>query len=87
MAVVSSSVKPENLNLNELVGKNWVTIAQAAKILERDYRTVRGWVHPHPETGITRIKAVKVGGQYRIYEDELKRILVEGTDPDKPHPI
>lgn len=58
--------------------RGWVSIAQLATLLERDYRTVRKWVDEK------RVHAIKVGGQYRIMEEEVRYILEHGTrEPTK----
>jgi excisionase family DNA binding protein len=44
-------------------------------VLELDYRTVRKYVAEK------RVIAVKVGGQYRIYKEEVDYILQKGTRP------
>jgi len=53
--------------------RGWVSIKQVATLLQRDYRTVRKWV----DEG--RIQSIKVGGQYRIMEEEIRHILEHGT--------
>lgn len=60
-------------SLQSLLGRNWCTIDQLAKILEREYRTVLRYIKDG------KIAAVKVGGTWRIYEDELRRFLTEGN--------
>lgn len=58
--------------------KGWVSIQQLAILMERDYRTVRKWV----EEG--RVRAIRVGGRYRIFEEEIHYILKYGTrEPTK----
>jgi excisionase family DNA binding protein len=70
----SSTNTPEN--------RGWITIRQMATILEKDYRTVRKWVADEK-----RILAVKVGGQYRIYREEVDYVLQNGTrEPIKEEP-
>jgi excisionase family DNA binding protein len=75
----SSAAKPEipdvrNLPpLESLVGKNYVTLGQLRDILGVTYQTVLRYVKEE------KVRAVKVGGGWRIYEDELRRFLTSGN--------
>lgn len=53
--------------------RNYVTIRKLAAILELSYPTVRKMV------ASGKVKSVKIGGQFRIYEDEVWRLLNEGN--------
>lgn len=80
--MVHSSSKPQLTEkdlppLQELVGRGWVTIEQMATIVDKSYRTVRAWVVADPP----KVASTKVGGQYRIYEAELRRFLEHGNLP------
>jgi len=56
--------------------RGWVSIEQLATLMGRDYRTIRKWVAEQ------RVRSIKVGGQYRIMEEEVRHILEHGTrDP------
>lgn len=54
-------------------GKSYVTLNQLSGILGVTYRTARRYV----DAG--KIQGVKVGGQYRIYEEEIRRFLESGN--------
>lgn len=59
--------------LHEIVGRNWVTLKQLQKLLGVTYQTVLRYVREE------KVRAVKVGGGWRIYEEELRRFLSEGN--------
>lgn len=59
---------------------NWVTVRKMSLIIEKSYQTTLKLV----KAG--QIKAVKVGGDYRIYENEVRRFLNYGNHPD-PTPL
>lgn len=63
--------------LQELVGRGYVTMSQCADLVGKSYRTVRAWILSDPP----KLNAVKVGGEYRIYEAELRRFLEHGNLP------
>jgi excisionase family DNA binding protein len=66
----SSPAKPEELpSLQELAGRNYVSLDQAAKLIGVSYQTALKYV----KSG--KLKAVRVGGGWRIYEDSLKAFL------------
>ena len=66
-------------SLPSLTTKGWVTLKTFATLVERDYRSVRRWAAEG------RVKTIRVGGQIRIYEDEIRYILEHGTrEPHKP---
>lgn len=66
-------------DLQTLVGRNWVTWEQCATIIGVSYRTIRNWCLPGKDGSPPKLETVKVGGHYRIYEDELRRFLTEGN--------
>lgn len=59
--------------LEELVNRNYISVAQLATLQGVTYRTARSWC----VSG--RVKATQVGGQWRIYEDDLREFLAEGN--------
>jgi len=59
--------------LQTIVNKNWVTLKQMAALLGVTYQTILRYVREK------KLHAVKVGGTWRIYEDELRRFLAEGN--------
>jgi len=59
--------------LKDLVGRNWVTLRQLSGLLGVTYQTVLRYVKEE------KIRAVKIGGSWRIYEEELRRFLEEGN--------
>jgi len=69
-----TGVNPRTLPpLQELVKRNWVTLKQLAKILDVTYQTVLRY------KAEGKIKAVQIGGGWRVYEGELRRFLAEGN--------
>lgn len=60
--------------------EGWVGLERLAIIIEKSYPTTRKLV----KSG--KIKGVRVGGQYRIYESEVNRFLKYGNHPD-PIPL
>lgn len=74
---VLESLKPgqiENLPpLQDLVGRNWITLRQLTNLLGVSYQTALRYVSDH------KIGAVKIGGGWRIYEEELRRFLADGN--------
>lgn len=53
--------------------ENWVTLGDLARLQRVTYRTALSWI----KTG--KVKAIKVGGQYRVYESEILRFIREGN--------
>ncbi len=77
-ASVEADFPPQHIpNLQELLKRNWATMRQFADICRVQYRTALRW----QKTG--HIRPVKVGGQWRIYEDEIRRFLTEGSHSPK----
>ena len=60
-------------DLQELIGRNWITIGQLSQLVGVQYRTARKYVKQK------RIHATKIGGGYRIYETDLRRFLEYGN--------
>jgi hypothetical protein len=70
--------------LEELVDRNWVSLRQVASLLGVTYHTILRYIKPTVddtghEIAPARLKVVKIGGQYRVYEDELRRFLSQGN--------
>lgn len=63
----------EGVDLNTLIGRNWVSLRQLTRLLGVTYQTSLRYVKQN------KVNAVRVGGQWRIYEDELRRFLQEGN--------
>ena len=59
--------------LAKLTNRGWVSLQQTARIAGVSYQTILN-IRKRGE-----IKPVKVGGMYRVYEDELIRFLVAGN--------
>lgn len=54
---------------------------QFAELMEVTYHTVLRWVHEE------RVRTITVGGQRRIYEDEIAYQLQNGTRPPNPEKL
>jgi excisionase family DNA binding protein len=54
---------------------------QFAELMEVTYHTVLRWVHEE------RVHVVTVGGQRRIYQDEIEHQLRHGTRPPNPEKL
>jgi excisionase family DNA binding protein len=73
------NISAEDLpSLQEIAGKGWVSLEQAANIIGVSYQTVLKYVKPVDESTPAKLKAVRVGGQYRIYEEALRSFLATG---------
>lgn len=78
-AAVRSSMREPPRNdqgeesLARIASKGWVSLRQVAALTGRTYQTVLKW----KKSG--KIKAVQVGGTWRVYDDELKRFLAYGN--------
>jgi hypothetical protein len=57
--------------------RGWVSVRQFAALMEKDYRVCLKWIRQE------RVRSVRVGGQIRIFEDEVRYILENGTRPPK----
>jgi hypothetical protein len=70
-------------DLQTLVGRNWVSLEQASKLLEVSYQTALKLIKPGKDKlgheTPARLKAIRVGGTWRIYEEELRRYLDSGN--------
>lgn len=62
--------------LRQLVGRNWITLKQLGRLVGVTYQSILRW----KKQG--KFKTVKVGGSFRIYEEELRRFLQEGNLDD-----
>lgn len=60
-------------SLTELVGRNWVTLHQFKELVGVTYQTALRYVKTK------KIRAIKIGGSWRVYEEELRRFLSEGN--------
>lgn len=61
---------------SQLEERGWITLRKMSVLIAKSYQTTlklasRG-----------AIRAVRIGGTYRIYEDEVRRFLREGNHPD-----
>ncbi len=52
---------------------DWLTVAEAAAYLKLSLETIRRYIRDH------KLRATKVGRQWRIRREELDRLLAEGT--------
>lgn len=60
-------------NLATRLSAGWVSLSQAAKLIGISYPTATRL----RQQG--RIKTIRIGGVFRVYTDEIKRIMREGT--------
>jgi len=58
--------------------RGWVSLREFAKIANVTYMTARRWAI------LEIIKATPVGGQFRVYEDEIRHFLQFGTRRPNP---
>lgn len=56
-------------------GRNWISLRKFAILIEHSYPTVLRWVKADPP----KLQAVRIGGRWRVYEDEVKRFLEYGN--------
>lgn len=56
-----------------LAGRPWITLPMMAKLCGLHYQTII----QHAKSG--KLGAIRVGGRYRVYEDEIIRFLTEGN--------
>lgn len=77
---MDSPVKPPvgTPNLVELTGRKWIRLRKFAELIGKSYPTVLKMVKSDPP----KVRAVLVGGTYRVYEDEVRRFLTEGNAKD-----
>jgi hypothetical protein len=68
----------ETSDLTDLTGKNWMKLRKVAELIGKSYQSVLKMKDADPP----KIKVIKVGGQYRIYEEEVRRFLREGNAND-----
>jgi len=69
----SSAEQPKLPPLEE----NWVTLTDLCRSQKVGYRTGLAWIKSK------KLRAVMVGGRWRIYESELRRFLLVGYDKAK----
>lgn len=85
MAEPSSAHKASDKlpDLQTLVGRNWVSLGQACDLIEISYQTGMRYIRPGKDKlgkeTPPKLKAVRVGGTWRIYEEELRRFLDAGN--------
>lgn len=63
-------------DIKALTGKNWLSLKKMANLIGLSYPTVVKMAQSDPP----KIIAIKVGGQWRVYETEVKRFLREGNN-------
>jgi hypothetical protein len=68
----------ENPGTLVIKDRGWVSLREFAKIANVTYMTARRWAL------LEIIRATPVGGQFRVYEDELRHFLQHGTRPGNP---
>lgn len=71
----------QGVSLQEVAGKNFVTLRTASRLIGCTYQTAMRYVNPKPVNGVTpepKIKAYRVGNQWRITEEEMKKFLSGG---------
>ena len=56
-----------------LSSKGWVSLRQMARLAGLHYLTILD------ARRMGRLRAIKVGGRFRVYEDEIIRFLTEGN--------
>ena len=62
-------------DLKSLTGRNWISLRKFGELIGKSYPTVLKMATHEP----VKVKAIKIGGQYRIYEEEVRRFLTEGN--------
>ena len=62
-------------------GEGWVSLRRLSLIADLSYPTLLKLVNRKA------LLAVRIGGNYRIYESEVRRFLREGNHPDAGPPI
>lgn len=65
--------------LAELAGKNYATLRQTARLLGKSYQTILRYIREDADSP-PKLRAVRVGGEWRVYEDELRRFLSQGNN-------
>lgn len=67
-------IDPGNLPaLASIIGRNYVTLKQFAILLDVTYQTPLRWIRQG------KLKPVRVGKSWRIYEEEIRRFISSGT--------
>lgn len=76
------SSQPNNpkppLPIEQVINRKYVTIKQLARLLDVTYQTARRYVIPK-EGEQPAIRSVWIGGQCRIYEEDLRAFLEQGS--------
>lgn len=76
MKAVGSPPDPaETLDLVEVTGRKWITLRKFSQLVGKSYPTCLKMARATPQ----KVRAIKVGGTYRVYEEEVKRFLLEGN--------
>lgn len=74
-------------SLRDVAGKGYCELRQACALIGISYQVGLKYIKPDPETGqAPRLRAVRVGGRWRVYEDELRRFLTFGNSPESTTP-
>lgn len=58
--------------------RGWISLRQLATVMEVTYHSILRWAFEE------RFKYIEVGGQKRVYEDEVRYLLEHGTRPPNP---
>lgn len=69
---------PSEADVNALlkdINRNWVTLKQFAKLSGRSYQIILRWKK------LGHFRTVQVGGQFRVYQEELVRFFTQGNLP------
>lgn len=61
--------------------RGWISLRQFAELREVTYHTVLRWIFEE------RVHFIQVGGQKRIYEDEIAYQIQHGTRPPNPEKL
>ncbi len=63
-------------NLSDLTDRKWLSLNRFGVLIGKSYPVVLKMVNKG------QVKAIRVGGRWRIYEEEVRRFLQEGNrDP------
>lgn len=65
-------------DLKALTGRKWISLRKFADLIGKSYPTVLKMANSDPQ----KVKAVRVGSQWRVYEEEVWRFLREGNAKD-----
>ena len=56
----------------------WLKVEDIAKELDLHVNTVRGWIRDG------KLKATRLGKEYRIKQEDFEKFLKDRTTPDEP---